>query len=108
MGSSKIIVMGGIPVGDASSLEGFAAWADTVTKNPMPIKYKLGSFLELVTPLITAYESEQMDEPLAKSSSTDTPKVECPCRRLRRLRRPCRLSHGRLPRHEKTRLIWCD
>ena len=37
-GGSKITVMGGVPVGDASTLEGFAAWADTVTNNPMPTK----------------------------------------------------------------------
>ena len=36
-----VIVMGGDPVGDTETMEGFAAWADTVTTNPMPIKYKL-------------------------------------------------------------------
>ena len=38
VGGSSIIVIGGVPVGDASTLEGFAAWADTVSTNPMPTK----------------------------------------------------------------------
>ena len=77
MGSSKIIVMGGIPVGDASTLEGFAAWAKTVDTNPMPVKYKLGSFLDLVTPLITAWTSDQAEkkEKYLDAGSTSTPKV---------------------------------
>ena len=77
MGSSTIVVMGGIPVGDASTLEGFAAWADTVTKNPMPVKYKLGSFLELATPIITAWTSDQDDKVVKylDAGSTSTPKV---------------------------------
>lgn len=44
VGGQSIIVMGGTPSGNAESEEGFAAWADSVSDNPMPIQYKLVPF----------------------------------------------------------------
>merc|ERR1719375_1162546 len=51
-GGSNINIMGGVPVGDASTLDGFANWAATVDTNPMPVKYNLAPFSEFSAPVI--------------------------------------------------------
>ena len=52
---SQINVMGGSPVGDASTMEGFAKWGSTVDKNPMPVSYGLAPFSDLAEPLMDEY-----------------------------------------------------
>lgn len=36
--------LAGVPTGDMTSMNGFAAWADSVVQNPMPVRYKLKPF----------------------------------------------------------------
>merc|ERR1719163_882608 len=60
---SKITVMGGVPVGDANTVEGFAAWADTVSTNPMPIQYKLAPLTALGPAIQAALSAHEPPSP---------------------------------------------
>lgn len=70
-GGSTINVMGGIPVGDASTLEGFAHWAETVALNPMPIKYQLGPLADFADVLMLFHDEEIDAEDTVKEKAAD-------------------------------------
>ena len=52
-----VSIIGGVPVGDATTMEGFAAWADTVTLNPMPIQYSFMPISEVAMAVVMARET---------------------------------------------------
>lgn len=59
---SEVNVMGGQIRGDVNTIEGFAAWAQTVRMFPMPIKYELAPFSLMAEPIMEVPQAV-LDEP---------------------------------------------
>lgn len=77
-GGSKMSVMGGVPVGDASTVEGFAAWAKTVDTNPMPVRYKMASFALFSEQVVAAVMTpKEFEEPPSSSGTQAVVKYPC-------------------------------
>jgi hypothetical protein len=79
----RVTIMGGVPSGDATSVEGFAAWADSVTLNPMPVKYQMAPLSELAMSVALsdgAYDDDDKQVHVDADCSGHTgeaKKVEC-------------------------------
>jgi hypothetical protein len=66
----QIVVIGGLPVDDAMSEAGFAAWASTVADKPMPIRYKMAPFSGLAAAVDElAYPTSRATANIAKRVS---------------------------------------
>lgn len=106
MGGSQINIMGGVPVGDAATVEGFAAWADTVARYPMPIKYSLEPFSKLAMPIMEAFdESNDSDAADLMVEEDQGSRIVNPCD-SRCYTAGTDVTNGQITVSQKTKVTW--